>query len=50
MAIEDGDEDEYDLPEDHIHIEDCTCDHPPDAHGWGSCDVEGCLCEGGWTE
>ena len=29
---------------------DCTCDHDKDQHGWGSCDVEGCDCEGGWTE
>jgi len=28
----------------------CTCDHEEDAHGWGSCDVEGCTCEAGWEE
>lgn len=28
----------------------CTCDHEPEEHGWGSCDVEGCECEAGWEE
>jgi len=28
----------------------CTCEHDPDEHGWGSCDVEECDCEGGWEE
>ncbi len=28
----------------------CTCEHDQDAHGWGSCEVEGCPCEAGWTE
>lgn len=28
----------------------CTCDHEPDEHGWGSCNVEGCQCEAGWEE
>lgn len=28
----------------------CTCEHDPDRHGWGSCDVPGCPCEGGWEE
>ncbi len=28
----------------------CTCEHDQDEHGWGSCDVEGCLCEAGWEE
>lgn len=28
----------------------CTCDHETGEHGWGSCDVEGCDCEAGWTE
>jgi len=31
-------------------IEDCTCDHEPEKHTWGSCEVEGCKCKGGWTE
>lgn len=38
------------LPEDQVHMEDCTCEHKPEEHGWGECDVEGCPCEGGWTE
>ena len=29
---------------------DCTCEHEEDQHGWGSCDVEGCDCLGGWEE
>jgi hypothetical protein len=28
----------------------CTCEHAPEEHGWGSCDVEGCPCEAGWEE
>lgn len=28
----------------------CTCDHDQDQHGWGSCDVEDCLCKAGWEE
>lgn len=28
----------------------CTCDHDPEEHGWGECNVEGCDCEGGWEE
>lgn len=28
----------------------CTCEHDEDAHGWGSCDVQGCDCEAGWEE
>lgn len=43
-------EDWDDIPEDHVSFVDCTCDHDPDEHGWGSCDVEGCPCEGGWEE
>jgi hypothetical protein len=30
-------------------FEDCTCDHEPEEHGWGECNIEGCDCEGGWT-
>jgi hypothetical protein len=47
--MDDEDSEEL-LPEDLVHIEDCTCDHEPDEHGWGECNVEGCPCEGGWTE
>lgn len=32
------------------YFTDCTCEHEPGEHGWGSCDVDGCLCEGGWEE
>ncbi len=39
-----------DIPEEHVHMEDCTCEHEPGEHGWGECRVEGCACEGGWTE
>jgi len=28
----------------------CTCDHEPEDHGWGKCDVEGCDCEAGWED
>ena len=28
----------------------CTCEHTDDQHGWGSCDVDNCPCEGGWEE
>lgn len=38
------------LPEDQTHIEDCTCEHEPEEHGWGTCDVPRCDCTGGWTE
>lgn len=48
--LENEDHSEELLPEDLVHIEDCTCDHDPDEHGWGECDVEECPCEGGWTE
>ena len=41
------DEDDYNDP----YFEGpCTCEHDEDEHGWGSCDVEGCECEAGWTE
>lgn len=29
---------------------DCICEHDPGQHGWGSCDVDECLCDGGWAE
>jgi hypothetical protein len=28
----------------------CTCEHEPEEHGWGNCNVPGCPCEGGWEE
>lgn len=28
----------------------CTCDHPEESHGWGSCGVDDCPCEAGWEE
>lgn len=28
----------------------CTCDHEPEQHGWGSCNVDDCECDGGWEE
>jgi hypothetical protein len=49
MATETDDDNDV-LPEDLAHMEDCTCDHEPEQHGWGNCEVEGCNCEGGWTE
>ena len=36
--------------EDQTYFTGCTCDHEPEQHGWGSCDVEDCPCEGGWEE
>ncbi len=44
------DEDEYEYGEEQTYFVDCSCDHEPDEHGWGSCDVEDCDCEGGWEE
>ena len=29
---------------------DCNCDHEPEEHGWGECNVDGCDCAGGWEE
>lgn len=29
---------------------DCTCEHRPEDHGYGACNIEGCECEGGWEE
>lgn len=29
---------------------DCSCEHEPEEHGWGSCDQDGCKCEAGWEE
>jgi hypothetical protein len=44
---EDCEDEEYEY---NATFVDCTCDHESTEHGWGSCDVEGCLCEGGWEE
>lgn len=39
------------LPEDLAYFEGpCTCEHGPGEHGWDGCNVEGCECEGSWTE
>lgn len=43
-------DDEGEWPEEQVYFTDCTCEHAEDEHGWGSCDVEGCPCEGGWEE
>lgn len=43
-------EDDWICPEDNATFQDCTCEHEPEQHGWGSCDVEGCPCEGSWEE
>ena len=46
-----SDEEEADdWPEEQTYFVGCTCDHEPEQHGWGSCDVEDCPCEGGWEE
>ena len=39
-----------DIPEDHVSVVDCSCEHDPDEHGWGHCDADDCPCEGGWEE
>jgi hypothetical protein len=42
---------DWDIPEDHIGFYGpCICEHDEEAHGWGSCDVDGCTCEAGWEE
>jgi len=48
MSGEDEEDEEFEYPEPFFFG--CTCDHEPDEHGWGECDVEGCDCEGGWEE
>jgi hypothetical protein len=30
------------------HFMGCTCEHTGAEHGWGTCEVEGCRCRGGW--
>lgn len=46
---DDSDEiDDYVCPEDLAYCAECTCDHEPEQHGWLSCEVEGCACEGHW--
>ncbi len=42
--------DEDDFYSDQTSFVDCTCEHEPDEHGWMSCDVEDCPCEGHWEE
>lgn len=44
--------DEYDdeFFEYEAYFIDCTCDHEPYEHGWMSCEVEGCPCEGHYEE
>jgi len=39
-----------DIEDSPVIFGDCTCDHEPEEHGWQSCDVEGCECEGSWSE
>jgi len=36
--------------EEHVCFVDCSCEHSPDEHGWGHCDVDDCDCKGGWEE
>jgi hypothetical protein len=43
-------EDDPDYYEEQTYFVGCTCEHDPEQHGWGSCDVEDCACEGGWEE
>lgn len=38
------------MTEGHVHFEGCTCDHESDQHGWASCEVDECPCEGSWSE
>ena len=49
MSDEDDLDDEAEWDESASFV-DCTCEHDPGEHGWGRCDVDGCLCEGGWQE
>lgn len=44
-----SDDEDYEFPEDNACLEECTCDHDSDDHGWGECEVEGCDCEGHWA-
>ena len=41
---------EWEFEEPGVCFVDCTCDHEVEAHGWGSCLIDGCPCEGGWEE
>lgn len=43
-------DDEVELEPSASFVGTCTCDHPPEEHSWGSCDVDGCECEAGWEE
>ena len=41
---------EYEDFEEQVVFVDCTCDHDPEEHGYGSCNVENCTCKGGFEE
>ncbi len=44
-------EEEVEIEEDYkTYFVGCTCEHTPEQHGWGCCEVEGCICPGGWEE
>jgi hypothetical protein len=45
-----NDDNEYCYYEPRVSFWGCNCDHYPDEHGWGSCDVDDCECGGGWEE
>lgn len=45
-----ADEPEEYYEEQPIYFTDCTCEHKPEEHGWGHCDVKDCPCEGGYEE
>lgn len=45
-----SDEEIDDWPDEQVHFTDCTCEHGSDEHDWASCNVDGCDCEGGWSE
>jgi len=44
------DDDGEEWGEEQAYFIDCTCNHEPNEHGWGSCDIECCPCEGGREE
>lgn len=48
MCDETSDTEEYNCPEDHAYLAECTCEHEPERHGWSECKVEGCNCVGHW--
>jgi hypothetical protein len=45
--MDDGSEE---WPEEQAYFTGCTCEHEPDRHGYGCCNVPDCECEGGWEE